>query len=170
MDSLFSTFQSFFFFKSLLTDAIKKSLKCMNETETKQTKTLQKVFTLHYWRFFWFKYFFFIILYYSDMFILLSSGKYNVGYRGEGLKHRKTDKNPAKHMYTLYVLLVVYCVWAGVCIFNPVLSCCCFYIYLNFKDFFFPFSLFFFLRGSLPRLLVWSMIENFKLQLLLSPF
>lgn len=45
---------SYFKLNSLRTDAIKKSLKCMNETKNHY----KKVFTLHYWRFFWFKYLF----------------------------------------------------------------------------------------------------------------
>lgn len=65
-------------------------------------KRLQKVFTLHYWRFFFFKfkYLFFVILFYYDMFIISSSGDWNVRkVTGQGVE----NQDPVIYVRRLYM-------------------------------------------------------------------
>lgn len=80
---------------------IKISLKCMNETKKKR---LQKVFTLHYWRFFffWFKYLFFVILFYYDMFYRLVFGWGGLERQG-GCGAGSGDQAPVTYVRRLYM-------------------------------------------------------------------
>lgn len=70
----------------------------MNETK----KRLQKVFTLHYWRFFFgFKYLFFVILFYYDMLIISSLGGGGGLERQGGYREWKTEIQSYTTVYEL---------------------------------------------------------------------
>lgn len=104
---------SYFKFNSLWTDVIKNLWSVwMRHTHTNKNP-LQKVFTLHYWRFFWFKYLFSLFLYYSDMFMILFfweiqcwGGDTGLG-RDKGL--RLSGKQRSSHTHTLYTPGCILC-------------------------------------------------------------
>lgn len=80
-------------------------------------KTTTKVFTLHYWRSFWFKYFL-VILYFSDMFVKYLLGNIILGGTVWELQgwHRLSG-NRAIHRHPSRAV-VVHCVWTYMCIFS----------------------------------------------------
>lgn len=109
-------------------------------------KTTTKVFTLHYWRFFWFKYFshYFVLLWYVHEVL---TGEYNIrrnSLRTAGGWHRLSG-NRAKHRHPSHAV-VVHCVWTYMCIFS---------LGLYFKDI---------CNSILSGLtLLWSVIDKFCL-------
>lgn len=110
---------SYFKFNSLWTNAIKNLLSVWMRQKKKKPTTKSVHITLL--ALLLIQVFVFIILYYSDMFMILSSGKYNVeeNTQGEGWRPGregwKTDLAIYTHTHTLFL---VHWTWTSMCIIN----------------------------------------------------
>lgn len=99
-------------------DSIKIALKCMNETKKKR---LQKVFTLHYWRFFFFLFCFFFLIqvFVFRYFVLLWYVYHLVFGRGGWNVREDTGQGVENRDPVIYERI-----WTSMCIFNSGLCFC----------------------------------------------
>lgn len=110
-------FISIFVFNTRISNLIhaEPMLSKISEVYEWDKKPLQKVFTLHYWRFFWFKYLF--SLFCITLICLWSCLLGNIMWRIHRVR-AEGETERSSHIHTLCTL-GCFCIWTSMCIFNP---------------------------------------------------